>query len=169
MKQLEQNEVANLNRQFPICIIAHNINHPTNVGSLFRLADAFGVEKMFLTGSTSVPPNKKISKTSRATEKYVNYEYFSNPFEVIDILKTRGFLIASIEITDNSIPLSALLETNFDKIALIIGAENYGVNEQLLLQSDAIVHLPMYGKNSSINVAMATAITVYEITQKIES
>lgn len=169
LKQLKHDEVDNAKQQFSISIIAHNINRPANVGSLFRLADALGVEQIYLTGTTLVPPNRKINKTSRSTEKYVPFQYVSNPIEVVKRLQLEGYEIVSLEITNTSISVDEYCRKQHKKIALIIGSEIVGVEDELLKLSDAIIHIPMFGENSSLNVAMATGIAVYEIVKGMRS
>ena len=83
--------------KYPICFLAHDTDSPTNIGSFFRLADALGVEKIYLTGTSATPPNRRIKKTSRSSEKYVPYEYASSPFSIITDLKKSGYRIISLE------------------------------------------------------------------------
>jgi tRNA G18 (ribose-2'-O)-methylase SpoU len=137
-----------------------------NIGSFFRIADALGVEKIFLTGKSLVPPNPKIKKTSRATEKYVEYEYQEDPALVLNNLKGLGYKIVSLEITSSSFDLKDFHFSNKEKICLILGSENSGVSQELLDASDASIHIPMLGNNSSMNVANACSIATYELTRR---
>lgn len=132
----------------------------------FRVADALGVEKIFLTGESIVPPNPKIKKTSRATEKYVEYEYQENPILVINKLKNFGYKIISLEITSASLDVKDFYFSNEEKICLILGSENSGVCQELLDASDKSIHIPMLGNNSSMNVANACSIATYELTRR---
>ncbi len=95
-----QHQVTSI--KYPVCLLLNNFESPANVGSIFRLADAFGVEKIYLTGSTPVPPNRKMVRTSRATEKFVPYEYKQNAETVVNKLKLQGYRIISLEITSSS-------------------------------------------------------------------
>ncbi|RKX61830.1 MAG: TrmH family RNA methyltransferase [Thermodesulfobacteriota bacterium] len=165
--QLEHNEFQREPIKFPLCILANDIDVPMNIGSIFRIADALGVQKIFLTGSSPVPPNNKIKKTSRSTEKAVEYEYKENALEVVDRLKQSGYLIVSIEITASSIDIRNFTTKKNDKTCLIVGAENAGVSQDLLDVSDYTIHIPMFGQNSSMNVATACAIAVFEFARKI--
>lgn len=151
----------------PICYLAHDIDMPVNIGSFFRIADALGVEKIFLTGSSPTPPNPKITRTSRSTEKHVAFEKAPDPLNVIERLKVAGYKIISLEITSASIPLSALPLAGAEKICLILGAERHGVCQPLLDASDACIHIPMLGHNSSMNVANACAIATYELASML--
>jgi len=137
-----------------------------NVGSLFRIADALGIEKIYLSGTSMVPPNRKIKKTSRSTEKYVSYAYEKNPVRIIDSLKASGYTIVSLEITSVSIDIKNLAISKNEKICLVLGSENTGVNQTLLDLSDITFHIPMLGENSSMNVAMACSIAAFEIIRQ---
>ncbi len=152
--------------KYSLCILADNINVPMNIGSLFRIADALGVEHIFLSGTSLVPPNKKITKTSRSTEKYVAFSYDPDPVEVVMKLREQGYTIISLELSSCSIDVKDLNVTKDEKICLIVGSENRGVSQALLDISDKTVHITMMGRNSSMNVATAAAIAVYEITRK---
>ncbi|MFK7781607.1 TrmH family RNA methyltransferase [Psychroserpens sp.] len=152
-------------RTFPITLICENVTNAPNVGSLFRTADAFGVEKLILCGDT-IPLGRKMTKTSRATEKYVNFEINDNASEVITELKNKGYQIISLEITDVSQPIHKFKFSKTKPIALIIGDENFGVSEMILDVSDVIIHLEMFGQNSSMNVVQATSVALYEITKQ---
>ena len=153
---------------FPICLLACDIDVPMNVGSLFRIADALGVEKIFLCGSSLMPPNTKIRKTSRATEKYVAHEYTPEPMLLIERLRQQGYRIISLEITSASVDIADFDIAPNDRICLLLGSESTGVPQALLDASDASVHIPMLGHNSSLNVASACAIAIYEFTRKMD-
>jgi tRNA G18 (ribose-2'-O)-methylase SpoU len=158
---------------FPLNIIAVDISSPQNVGSLFRLCDALGIEKLFLCGDTPTPPNTKINKTSRSTEKYVIYEQHENATKLVGSLKKTDAFIVSLEITSSSL---AITSPAFDKaldnkkpVYLILGSENTGVDDSLLSLSDITVHIPMYGNNSSMNVISAASIACFEIIKNMQA
>lgn len=153
-------------QQFPITVVSENVSNAPNIGSLFRACDAFGIEKLIFCG-TDIPLGRKMTKTSRSTEKSVNYQIQKSALEVVTKLKQDNYFIISLEISTNS---QALNNINFNigkPIAIIIGDENFGVSEDILNISDAIVHINMYGQNSSMNVVQATSITLYEITKQL--
>ncbi len=164
--QLDHSAHKATSRKYPICYLAHDINVPMNIGSFFRIADALGIEKIFLTGNSITPPNSKIKKTSRATEKYVAYEYEKDPILVINNLKKSGYKIISLEITSASFDIREFPISNDEKICLILGSESTGVCQELLDASDASIHIPMLGNNSSMNVANACSIATYELTRR---
>lgn len=167
--QLEHSHYSATELEVGLCILAHNIDVPMNVGSVFRIADAFGVERLYLTGRTIRPPNRKIRKTSRSTENSVQYEEFDNPEEILEILKAKKYKIISLEITNDSVDIRDLDIAKSDKICLILGSESEGVSERLLTLSDAIVHIPMFGVNSSLNVSSACSIAAFEILKRLQS
>lgn len=154
---------------FPLSIIANDINNPLNVGGLFRLSDALGIETLYLCGDTPTPPNAKIKKTSRSTEKNVAFNYQPDAAALVTELKASGVLIVALEITSSSIAISsdefAKMLDNGKPVCLIPGSENTGVSDSLLSLSDVTVHIPMYGNNSSMNIVSATSIACFEITR----
>ena len=146
-------------------MVCDNVTNAPNIGSLFRICDAFGIEQLILCGD-HITLGRKITKTSRATEKVVNYKIKASASIVIKNLKSEGYQIIALEITDSS---KSIHTFNFSKekpIALIIGDENFGVSENILKISDAIIHINMFGLNSSMNVVQATNIALYEITKQ---
>lgn len=144
-------------------LLVHNLDGPNNVGGLFRLADALGLERLVLTGSTPVPPNRKLRLTSRATENFVPFEYHAEPIAVISSLKNDGYRILALEITSASVDIRELDLGREEKVCLVLGNESTGINPLLLSACDNTVHIPMQGSNSSMNVAMAAGISCFEI------
>ncbi|WP_439152701.1 TrmH family RNA methyltransferase [Winogradskyella sp.] len=143
-----------------------NVYHASNVGSLFRIADAMGVEKLIFCGE-NIPIGKRITKTSRSTEKYVHFEIRTSVDSVLGELKSHN--VIALEITENSKPLHTLSLKNNVPVVLIIGNENYGIKEDILKKCNSIVHIDMYGNNSSMNVVTAASIALYEITKQLNS
>lgn len=164
MQQLTHYNTHFKQQTFPITVICENVSNAPNIGSLFRVCDAFGVSELIFTGSHLPIPSRKMQKTSRATEKYVPFRLFETINEAVDSIKDTHQLIA-LEITKNSTPIHT---TNFNfeqPIALIIGDENFGVSEAILSQCTMVTHIEMFGKNSSMNVVQATNIALYELTK----
>ena len=153
-------------QQFPIVLISDNVSHAANLGSLFRTADAFGIEHLILGGPV-VELGRKFTKTSRATEQSVSFEQVETLSEKLQDLKAQNYMLVALEITDNSIPISELELPKNPKIAFVIGDENHGVSASILEKCDAVVHIEMYGQNSSMNVVQATSIALYEFTKKL--
>ena len=142
-RQLEHHEHVQALKQFPICILIDDFDVPMNVGSIFRLSDALGVEKLYLTGKTPAPPNRKITKTSRSTEKHVRYEYAKDADAVVNSLTGQGYTIIALEITPNSVDLDTVDYSRLGKICLIVGSEDKGIKASLLNSAHYTVHVPM--------------------------
>lgn len=166
--QLDHTHHQASQKTYPLCFLAHDIDVPMNVGSLFRIADALGVEKIYLTGTSITPPNSKIRKTSRSAEKHVAFSYTEDPIEQIGKLKVSGYRIVSLEITSASIDIRNLVLAPSERICLVLGSENAGVSQALLDLSDQTVHIPMLGHNSSMNVATACSIATFEIIRRMQ-
>ncbi|WP_353777988.1 TrmH family RNA methyltransferase [Winogradskyella sp. 3972H.M.0a.05] len=153
-------------KQFPIRLVCDNVTNAPNIGSLFRIADAFGISKLILCGA-SIPLGRKMMKTSRATENYVTYEIHDNALEVVQTLKDTNHQIIALEITEDSLPIHQYQFNTEHPITLVIGDENFGVSDSILKLSDAIIHIEMFGQNSSMNVVQATNIALYEMTKQL--
>lgn len=151
---------------FPITLVCENVTNAANIGSLFRTADAFGIEKLIFSG-TPIPFGRKMTKSSRASEKYVSHEWVEDTEAGLKHLKILGYQIIALEITDSSIPLINMTFQTNQPIALLVGDENFGISEKCLELSDHIVHIDMFGQNSSMNVVQATSIALYEITKQV--
>jgi tRNA G18 (ribose-2'-O)-methylase SpoU len=167
--QLKHGEVPRRVATYRVCVVADEIEAAVNVGSLFRIADALGVEKLYLTGCSPVPPSTSIRKTSRATERAVPYEHCERGIEVIERLRADGYAIASLEFTTRSQDIRGFDPTRCPRLALIVGAENGGVRQELLDASDYTLHIPVCGRSSSLNVATACAVALFELTGKMDT
>lgn len=147
-------------------LIAHNIRSLHNVGAFFRTADAFGVEKIYLTGYTGCPPRKEIAKTALGSEHRIPWEHREDLDPLLLELKSAGKKIVALEISDRAIPVNTL-EISTEQIALIVGSEVEGISPQLLEQCDEIIEIPMIGVKKSLNVSVATGIALFAIMTKI--
>jgi len=166
-RQLNHEDHVFSGNKYQLSILLHNFESPMNVGSIFRLADALGVEKIYLSGSSPVPPNSKIKKTSRSAEKYVPFEYKLSPYEIVNDLKKNDYSIVCLELAEGSVDIATIKFDSDSKICLIVGSENKGVDQELIDLADCLIHIPMEGNNSSMNVATASAIAVYEMAKML--
>lgn len=141
-----------------IVLLAHNIRSLWNIGSLFRTSDAFAVEKIYLTGYTAVPPRREISKTAIGAEEWIDWEYQEDPIKIINQLKADGWSIVALEQADDALELQSFEAP--ENTCLIIGHEVTGVPDEQLALADHKVHIPMLGKKQSLNVSVATGITL---------
>ena len=153
-------------RTFPITLVCENVTNAPNIGSLFRTADAFGVEKLIFCGP-HIPLGRKMTKTSRATEKVVDFEITESSLDVVSKLQEDWHIIIALEITTNSKSLSSFVFPKDKPIVLVIGDENFGVSSAVLELCVDSIHVDMYGQNSSMNVVQATSVTLYEMTKQL--
>jgi tRNA G18 (ribose-2'-O)-methylase SpoU len=144
-------------------LILDNIRSLFNVGSLFRLADGAGVDKIYLGGITGQPPAPKIIKVSLGAEKSAVWEHSWQIWRKVDELKKQGYQIIALEQTSKSISYIKF-KPKFP-LALIIGNEVSGVSKGLLRRADKIIELPMAGFKESLNVATAAGIAMYKINE----
>lgn len=158
-----------------IIVIAHDIRSAHNVGSILRTADGLGINKIYLTGYSPYPISDndtrlpylaskistKISKTSLGAENSVNWEFLESASSLILELKSKGFEIWALEQAKNSTPLPD--STSGNKIALVLGNETQGIDQEILNIVDKIIEIPMYGKKESFNVSVAAAIALYHL------
>ncbi len=144
-------------------LICPNIRSLHNVGSIFRTADAAGIDKIFLTGYSGRPPNPKIEKVALGATKSMVWEYCWQTWRIIEDLKKKGFTVVGLEQTKKSIDYEKF-KPKFP-VALVIGNEVTGISKNILKRCDKIIHLPMSGEKESLNVAVALGIAVYKINE----
>ncbi|NVJ88117.1 MAG: TrmH family RNA methyltransferase [Flavobacteriaceae bacterium] len=167
MKQLSHYETTNKQQQFPITIVCDAIRTPENIGMCFRVAESFGVSKIFIHEDSPKLENRKVLKTARNTINEIEHEFYEDFNDLIFNLKDDGNTIIGIEITDKSIKIQDFNFKNHHKIVLLLGSERNGIEDISLV--DKTIAIPMYGRNSSMNVIHSLAITLYEITNQINS
>ncbi|WP_299116576.1 TrmH family RNA methyltransferase [uncultured Winogradskyella sp.] len=165
--QLNHYNSAFKKQKFSITLICDGVTNAPNIGSLLRISDALGVEELIFCGD-NVQLGKRIKKTSRSTEKYVSHRIETDILTVVSDLKRKKYFIIALEITDTSIRLNDYELITNQPVALIIGNENFGISEEVLKLTDAIVHINMFGENTSMNVVQATSITLYELIKQIQ-
>ncbi len=148
-------------------LVLDNIRSLANVGGIFRLADGFGVRKIFLCGITPSPPRPEIAKISLGAEDTVEYESLADPAKAVWLLHDQGVPVICLEQTDRS---ASIFETTFPRpLALVLGHETEGVDEKVLHLSDGEVEIPMFGSKHSHNVTTAAGITLGEIRRQWSS
>ena len=165
MKQRNHYNTHFTKHTFPITLVCDNVSNAPNIGALFRIADAFGVEKLILTGE-QIHLGRKMKKTSRATENAIPHEIHENILPVVQLFKNNDHQIIALEITNNSIAINQYQLDTSRPIVLIVGDENFGISETVLDLCDTIIHIKMFGQNSSMNVVQATNIALYEFTKQ---
>jgi tRNA G18 (ribose-2'-O)-methylase SpoU len=148
-------------------LLAADVAIAANVGALFRIADALGVEHLHLAGGSARPPDPRIRRSARSTERFVPWSHAADPLAVVAALRAAGWRIVALELSTASVDLAHWPVAPHDRICLVLGAEDAGVPQALLDAADATVHIPMRGHNSSMNVATACAIAAWEIGRKL--
>ncbi len=153
-------------KDFELVLILLNLSYATNVAAVFRTADAFSVDKMYLIGCTTTPPfGKAMASVSRGKEGSVSWEY-SETFEKIAAkLHKDNFKIYGLELATDAKILSDLNSSAGSKIALVVGNEEHGIPDKHLALMDDVFYIPMGGKGKSLNVSTTAAIGLYQISQ----
>ncbi len=167
MKQLSHENVENTQQKFPITIVCDAIRTPENIGMCFRISESFGVEKIYFHENSPSTENRKVINTARNTINQIEHDYYNDFSSLIINLKDEGNTIIGIEITDKSIDIQDFNFKNHEKIVLLLGSERNGIENVDLV--DYTISIPMYGRNSSMNVVHSLAITLYEITNQIKT
>ena len=151
--------------KLPIIAVLENIRSAYNVGSVFRTADAFLLEAIYITGYTCTPPHKEIKKTALGAEDTVTWKHFPNATEAITALKEQGFKVYAVEQVVNSILLQNLPLFSQEKIAFIFGNEVTGVEPTTIEQCDGCVEIPQFGTKHSLNIATAAGVVLWEVVR----
>jgi 23S rRNA (guanosine2251-2'-O)-methyltransferase len=154
-------------QKFPIVLVLDNIRSLNNIGSFFRTADAFNIEKIYLCGISAKPPHREIQKTALGATDAVSWEYFEDVQTVIDSLKQQNFQLLAIEQAEKTVLLQNINPAKNQKYALIFGNEVNGVNQEIMDQCHTIVEVPQYGTKHSINVAVCAGIVLWEFVRML--
>jgi len=150
-------------------VILHNIRSMHNVGSVFRSSDAFGISEIILSGYTPTPPRDEITKTAIGAEKFVDWRFADDILIEIESLKSIGYLMLGLEQTDSSVSMLDLKLSESNPVCLIMGNEVTGIDNLLIPNVDHFVSIPQYGHKHSLNVSVATGVTLYALLQKYNS
>lgn len=168
-KKLKNEELNRLsNEEFKsaqkhkIVIVLDNIRSLNNVGSVFRTADAFLIEEIFLCGHTGTPPNKEIEKTALGATSTVIWRFFKTTLEAAEHLKQNNYKVCAVEQACGSISLNNFVWNN-EALALIFGNEVYGVEQEVINICDKIIEIPQGGTKHSLNIAVSTGIVLWQI------
>jgi len=148
--------------KWPVRIILDNVRSLHNIGSVFRTADAFSVEAIYLCGICAVPPNKEIHKTALGATETVAWEYFETTDLAVAKVLSEGYTVVLVEQTDSSISLTDFIYAG-EKIALVFGNEIDGVSDSILPLAAAAVEIPQFGTKHSLNISVCAGIVMYEL------
>ncbi len=152
--------------RLPLRLVLDNLRSAFNVGSIFRTSEGAGVEWIHLCGIAPYPPNPKLEKTARGATALVPWSHHVDTMEAIRILKSNGFALAALELTDRSVDYRSLPYPQ--PIALILGHEVAGVTRPVLEKVDWIVEVPLRGRKNSLNVATTAGVVLFEILRQWE-
>lgn len=175
MKKLKLEELGRMSvdefkdaEKLRVCIVLDNVRSLHNVGSTFRTADAFRVEKIFLTGITGTPPHREIQKTALGATESVAWEYAEQPHALVRSLKDQGYTIVIVEQTTSSVPLHSFTPSADKKYCLVFGNEVDGVGEDVIEQGDIALEIPQTGTKHSLNISVCLGIVVWDFFRKLK-
>ena len=151
----------------PVIVVLENIRSMFNVGSVFRTADAFLIEAIYICGYTAQPPRKEIDKTALGATETVAWKYFASAKEAIEELREKGYSPYAIEQVDKSESLENLGNIKAGKIAFIFGNEVSGVEQETISLCDGCIEIPQLGMKHSLNISVAAGIVLWEVVRKI--
>ncbi len=151
-------------------LVLDNVRSLSNVGSVFRTADSFLAEKIYLCGITGTPPNREMEKTALGATQTVEWQHFAHTHEAIQALRTQGYIIICVEQVKNSIFLNDFVfeisNENNKKYAFVFGNEVFGVEEEVIALSDFCIEIPQFGSKHSLNIAVTAGIICWDFVQK---
>lgn len=152
----------------PFVIVLDNVRSLNNVGSAFRTSDAFLVEKIYLCGITGTPPHKEIQKTALGATGSVEWEYVDTTLEAVQKLKKEGYIVCVLEQVDKSIKLHEFRPNSDLKYALVFGNEVFGVEEDVIRESDHVIEIPQLGTKHSLNISVTMGISLWDFVVKMD-
>lgn len=168
MRKLKNEELDRLSvddfkeaNKLPVCIVLDDIRSMHNVGSCFRTADAFRIEKIYLCGITAQPPHREIRKTALGATESVTWEYCKDILELVSRLKSNHKIV-SIEQADKSESLEKFQPIKGEKYALVFGNEVFGVKDKVVESSDHCLEIPQFGTKHSLNVSVSIGVVLWD-------
>lgn len=153
----------------PVIIVLDNVRSLNNTGSVFRSADAFAVEKIYLCGITAQPPHREIEKTALGATFSVDWKYFKDTNYAVRLLRENKYNIICLEQTDKSISLADFNVDKFSKYAIVFGNEMHGVTEEVVETADFNIEIPQFGTKHSLNVAVTAGIVLWDFYLKFRT
>ncbi|MCX8490276.1 MAG: RNA methyltransferase [Cyclobacteriaceae bacterium] len=176
MKKLKLEELGRISvdqfketHKIPVCILLDNVRSLHNVGSAFRTADAFRIEKIILTGITGIPPHREIHKTALGATESVSWEYSESTLTAIQKLKATGYLIMLIEQTTESKSLQSFSVEQDKKYCLVFGNEVNGISDEAIDLGDVALEIPQSGTKHSLNISVCVGIVAWEFSKRFDS
>lgn len=154
-------------RKTPLVVILDHVRSMHNIGSVFRTADAFLLEAVYLCGISSPPPHPEIHKTALGAEDTVRWKYFEDTHQAVDELKAKGYLVYAVEQAVGSTHLHDLCLLGGQKTAIILGNEVKGVQQSVVSRCDGCIEIQQYGTKHSLNVSVTAGIVIWELFKQI--
>jgi 23S rRNA (guanosine2251-2'-O)-methyltransferase len=174
MKKLKLEELGRISidefkdaKKLPVCILLDNVRSLHNVGSAFRTADAFRIEKIYLTGITGTPPHREIQKSALGATESVTWEYAEHAAEAVKNIKVMGYEIIIIEQTTSSKPIHTFTPVSGKKYCLVFGNEVEGVSDAVIALGDQAIEIPQTGTKHSLNISVCLGIITWEFFRKL--
>ena len=175
MKKLKNKDLQRINieafkraEKTPITIVLDNVRSALNVGSVFRTSDAFLIENIILCGITATPPNKEIRKAALGSTDSVNWKYIKNTTDAVKQLIKEGYYVVGIEQADKSTKLNEF-ELPKKPIAIILGNEVNGVDQQVIDLCNEVIEIPQFGTKHSLNIAVTSGIVIWDLWKKLNA
>ena len=156
-------------KKTPLVVVLDNVRSLHNVGSVFRTADAFLVEAVYLCGITSTPPHAEIHKTALGAENTVEWKHYEDTHIAVDELKSQGYTVFAIEQAEGSTKLPDLKLDRDQKYAVILGNEVKGVQQTVVDACDGCIEIPQFGTKHSLNVSVTSGIIIWEFFKLIHN
>jgi 23S rRNA (guanosine2251-2'-O)-methyltransferase len=151
----------------PVVIVLDNVRSLNNVGSVFRTADAFLIECIYLCGITGTPPHKEIQKTALGATESIAWKYMATTVEAVRELKQTGYQVCAVEQAESACMLHEFVPEKNQKVALVFGNEVKGVEQEVIDQSDLVIEIPQVGTKHSLNIAVSVGIVVWDLFRKL--
>jgi tRNA G18 (ribose-2'-O)-methylase SpoU len=176
MRKLKNEELPRLDvdafkeaEKTPIIIVLDNIRSLNNIGSVFRTADAFLIEKIYLCGITATPPHKDIRKTALGASESVAWEYRESTLELVEEFNSKGHVTLAIEQAENATMLNNLKSDSSKKYVLIFGNEVKGVDQEVVNSCSGVIEIPQFGTKHSLNISVSAGVVVWHLWQKLNA
>lgn len=156
-------------KKTPIIVVLDNVRSLNNIGSVFRTADAFLIEKIWLCGITATPPHKDIHKTALGATETVEWEYTEDALALVKLLQSRGIKVLSVEQAENAVFLNDFIPEKDQKYALVFGNEVKGVQQKIVTTGDGVLEIPQLGSKHSLNIAVSAGVVLWDIFSKMQA
>lgn len=153
--------------KLPVVVVLDNVRSHHNVGAIFRTCDCFACEAVYLCGITGTPPHRDIQKTALGATETVEWQYFDNTTTAIYELKNQNYNIVALEIAAGSASIDDFNVNNNSKIALVVGNEVNGIDQNIIDLCDTCIEIPQYGTKHSLNVSVSGGIALWHICKQM--